>query len=133
MLLRPALLLLGDPVSQSKSPAFQNAGLRAIGSAWEYGVLRVDAAGCEAAIDEVRQGRRVGVNVTAPHKEVAARAVDTLSPLASRLGAVNCVRAVDGRAVGDNTDVAGIVASLRFMGAGGGEAVIFGAGGGRRV
>jgi shikimate dehydrogenase len=48
-----------------------------------------------------------------PHKEAVVAAVDELTPVAARLGAVNCVVPDDGCLIGDNTDGEGFVSSLR--------------------
>jgi shikimate dehydrogenase len=54
-----------------------------------------------------------GLSVTMPHKEDVARAVDELSPLAERLGAVNCVVNRDGTTIGDSTDGIGLIEALK--------------------
>jgi shikimate dehydrogenase len=65
-----------------------------------------------------------GLSVTMPHKAAAVPLVDRLSPVAEALGAVNCIyrRPVEGggdgggggdELVGDSTDGAGFLASLR--------------------
>ena len=54
-----------------------------------------------------------GLSVTMPHKEAVAGLVDQCTPLADRLGAVNCVVFDDEATLGDNTDGPGLVAALR--------------------
>jgi shikimate dehydrogenase len=54
-----------------------------------------------------------GLSVTMPHKADVARAVDRCSDVAARLEAVNCVARRGGELVGENTDGAGFLASLR--------------------
>jgi shikimate dehydrogenase len=64
--------LLGDPVSQSLSPAMQNAAFRALGLDAVYVALRCEAASLGAVMASlVRQGG--GGNVTIPYKRAAAR------------------------------------------------------------
>ena len=53
-----------------------------------------------------------GGNVTVPHKEVAARAVDRLPRDGRAVGACNAFWGEDGETVGDNTDVPGLLAAL---------------------
>lgn len=50
-----------------------------------------------------------GFNVTSPHKEAVMEYLDWLSPVALRIGAVNCVVVREGRLEGHNTD------SLAFL------------------
>ena len=45
-----------------------------------------------------------GFNVTTPYKEAILPQLDTLSPEAADIGAVNCVKVTDNRLVGYNTD-----------------------------
>lgn len=125
----PDVLLLGDPVAHSKSPSFQNAGFRAIGSAHHYGVRQVDAAGLEQAFDELRSGVLHGFNVTVPHKARALALADEATPIARRTGAANTYWCEDGVVRADNTDVAGVRASVAALGAGPGPAIVLGAGG----
>ena len=77
-----------------------------------------------------------GLSVTMPHKTQAAEASDELSPLARRLGAVNCVINRDGLLYGDSTDGAGLLASLsRAAGVepAGRSCAVIGAGGAARA
>jgi shikimate dehydrogenase len=71
-----------------------------------------------------------------PHKDAVAGLVDRRTPLADRLGAVNCVvNGADGL-VGDNTDGAGLVAALRRGGEfdpAGRRCLVIGAGGAARA
>lgn len=57
-----------------------------------------------------------GFNVTIPYKEAVIPYLDDLSPQASRIGAVNCVRRhTDGRLAGYNTDVDGLHVALEAL------------------
>lgn len=102
------LVLLGDPVEHSRSPAIHTAALAATGIDGTYQARRVDDDGMKSAIDEVRYGRLDGANVTMPHKQAAFALADRVSEPALRAGAVNTLTHRSGMAVGDNTDVAGI-------------------------
>jgi shikimate dehydrogenase len=53
-----------------------------------------------------------GINVTVPHKQVAADLVNELTPRAQLAGAVNTIVRVDEFIIGDNTDGAGLLADL---------------------
>ena len=88
------------------------------------------------ALDGVRAAGLAGISVTMPHKADVAALVDECSPVAQRLGAVNCVVNRDGVLYGTNTDGAGFVASLG-RGAGvsveGLRCLVIGAGGAARA
>ena len=100
------LVLLGQPVSQSLSPVFQNAALRAAGLPVHYEALDVSDDALTATLARLAADGAAG-NVTIPHKERVAARCDVLTPLARRLGAVNTWWVQDGLVHGDNTDVGG--------------------------
>lgn len=103
------LVLLGDPVEHSRSPAILNAALAAAGIEGSYQARRVvDRPGMVSALAEIRYGTLDGGNVTMPHKETAFALVDRVSEVGLRAGAVNTVIHRDGAAAGDNTDVSGL-------------------------
>src|SRR5688500_10278670 len=96
--------ILGDPVSHSLSPAMHNAAFRALGLDAVYVPLPCKADDVPVLLGSLARAGGGG-NVTVPHKEAAARAVDRLEPLAQALGACNTFWGDDGGAAGGNTDV----------------------------
>ena len=56
-----------------------------------------------------------GINVTIPYKEQVIPYLDELSETARAIGAVNTVVNRNGRLVGDNTDLPGMLALIRRM------------------
>lgn len=110
------LVVLGDPVAHSLSPAIQNAALQAAGIPGSYETRRVDADGMRHAVTQLREGALDGANVTMPHKRLAASLADRLDPAAERAGAVNTLVRVGVEAVGHNTDIAGIRAAWKVSG-----------------
>lgn len=105
--------VIGDPVRHSLSPALHNAAFRALDLDWIYLAFEVAAGDGAAAVEAMRTLGIDGLNVTMPHKADVARAVDRLSPVAERLGAVNTVVRRGGVLVGESTDGEGFVAALR--------------------
>lgn len=106
--------LLGDPVSHSLSPAFQNAALRAAGLDGVYVVVRCAPSEVAGLIRGIARAGGGG-NVTVPHKEAAAAAVDRRTATVERTGACNTFWLEDGEVWGDNTDVAGARAAIRAV------------------
>jgi shikimate dehydrogenase len=106
--------LLGDPVGHSLSPVFQNAAIRHLGLDAVYVALRCSADDVPGLIRSLARAGGGG-NVTVPHKQVAARAVDAPSDRVVRTGACNTFWLVDGRVHGDNTDVAGVDGAVRAL------------------
>lgn len=128
--------VIGDPVGHSLSPAIHNAAFRAVGLDWVFVAFPVAACDTDPAIAAVRALGLGGLSVTMPHKDGAARAVDRLSPDAEALGAVNCVVPDGSMLVGENTDGAGFVDTLRVdlgVDPAGLRCVVLGAGGAARA
>lgn len=133
------LVLLGDPVARSLSPVFQNAALRAAGIDIRYEALRVSDEDLPQVAGELAHAGAAG-NVTIPHKRAFLELCADVTPIASRVGAVNTFWTSAGRLAGDNTDVAGFDAAARkavgdvrpdlriaLFGAGGAAAAVLGA------
>ena len=104
--------LIGHPVRHSLSPVIHNAAFRELGIDWTYLAFDVLPGAAAAAVDAVRALGIAGLNVTRPHKDAVACAVDRLTPVAAALGAVNTVVPEGDALVGDSTDGNGFVAAL---------------------
>lgn len=78
----------------------------------------------------VKENMLDGFNVTIPHKETIIPLLDEISPVAHRIGAVNCVVRDGSRLTGYNTDHYGFrVSLLRLIGEDRPAALILGTGG----
>ena len=104
--------VIGCPVRHSLSPVIHNAAFRELGIDWAYVALEVAAGSAPAAVEAMRVLGLAGLNVTRPHKDAVAAAVDRLTPVAAALGAVNTVVPEGDVLVGDSTDGDGLVAAL---------------------
>ena len=124
--------ILGDPVAHSLSPLMHNAAFAALGIPAAYVALPCSAADAPALIQALARAGGGG-NVTVPHKEIAARAVDRCLELAQSVGACNTFWGENGESVGDNTDVHGLVAALGELEAPHGPWLIAGTGGAARA
>jgi shikimate dehydrogenase len=128
--------VIGSPIAHSLSPLLHRAAFAALGLPWESVAFEVPAGQAAGALADMRRFEVAGLSVTMPHKADVAGLVDECSPVASRLGAVNCVVNSGGVLRGENTDGAGFVASLA-RGAGfdpaGASCVVIGAGGAARA
>jgi shikimate dehydrogenase len=82
----------GHPIGHSASPAFQNAGLAALGLNWRYLAFEVHPDQLRSALEGARSMRFIGLNLTVPHKLLAYPMVDALDESARRWGAVNTIR-----------------------------------------
>ncbi len=132
----PVVGLIGDPVRHSLSPLLHNAAFDAMGLDWVSVAFEVPAAVGDSALRGARALGIAGLSVTTPHKQTAFAAVDECTPVATRLGAVNCVIRRHGTLVGDSTDGAGFLEALgRGCGfaPGGRRCLVVGAGGAARA
>lgn len=108
------LAVLGDPVSHSLSPHFQNAAIQAAGLDGVYLAIRCTATDFPGLMRGIANAGGGG-NVTIPHKGLAANTVDRGTEAVVRTGACNTFWLEDGLVCGDNTDVDGFSRALRAL------------------
>lgn len=124
--------VLGSPVAHSLSPALHRAAYASLGlDAWTYTARECTSDALGAMLDQARHDPAfAGYSLTMPLKVDVLPLLDDLEPLARSVGAVNTVVPADGRLVGANTDVPGMVAALHRAGVRAPRhAVVLGAGG----
>jgi shikimate dehydrogenase len=110
------LAVLGSPIAHSKSPALHRAAYARLGLAWEYSAIEMDGAGLAEFLAE-RDGSWRGLSLTMPLKQDVLPLLDDVDELARLTGAANTVLfGDDGARRGFNTDVGGIVRTLREAG-----------------
>jgi shikimate dehydrogenase len=130
--------VMGWPVMHSRSPKLHNFWLQQYGLTGAYVSLEIRQEGLEHALRALPTLNFAGCNLTIPHKEAALKLVDSVDPMARRIGAVNTiVVGADGQLEGRNTDAYGFISSVcdshPDWHAGDGPIVVLGAGGGARA
>ncbi|MGA3004634.1 MAG: shikimate dehydrogenase [Acetobacteraceae bacterium] len=135
---RQALIgLLGANIMKSLAPALHIDAFAAAGITGHYHLMDVDqlpGRTLQSLLDAVKTAGFVGVNVTFPFKQAVIPLLDTLSPEARQIGAVNTVViGKTGHTTGYNTDRSGFRLNfedgLGRAAAEGKTAVLVGAGG----
>ncbi|MDR2157012.1 MAG: hypothetical protein LBO81_04460 [Clostridiales Family XIII bacterium] len=123
--------VIGDPIAHSLSPLLHGAAFKFLGADAVYGAARVPRGQLRDALADVRAGRLKGMNVTVPHKFGAAEYADETQGDAVRSGAVNTLLHREGRLIGYNTDMEGLLLALNREGQGyaGRNVAILGSGG----
>lgn len=127
--------VIGHPIAHSRSPFIHGEFAKATRQHLVY--ERFDIAPAELAL-RVKQlfGEGVkGLNVTVPHKEAVVALTQELTDRAKLAGAVNTLITLpNGGLRGDNTDGAGLIADLRYLGIGlrARSVLVIGAGGATR-
>ncbi len=107
MIARSGVRLIGHPISHSLSPLMHDAALASAGISLNYEATDVEPDDLGSVLRSFRNANVAG-NITVPHKKHALTAMQKLTPVASRAGAVNTFWVdADGDLAGDNTDVAG--------------------------
>ena len=114
------LTLIGDPISQARSPAMANVMLEQQGRLGEYVLvpLHVQASDLAQTLVSLRNTQNFyGAIVTMPHKSVALSLLDEVTADAQCVGAVNVIRRTqDGKLVGTIMDGEGFVGGLKNAG-----------------
>ncbi|QOR72501.1 shikimate dehydrogenase [Ruania alkalisoli] len=106
--------VLGHPVAHSRSPVLHAAAYEALGlTDWEYQLHDVDEHELAGFLERLDDSW-AGLSLTMPLKHEALRLADHVDGLAKVVGAANTLlRQPGGLLVAANTDVHGLVASLR--------------------
>lgn len=130
--------VMGYPVMHSRSPRLHNYWFEKHGLLGTYVPLAIQPEGLVPALRALHPLGFAGCNITVPHKVAAMAALETIDPMARRIGAINCVVVgKDGALHGTNNDGFGYIASIRERfpdwRADAGPVVVLGAGGGSRA
>jgi len=127
----------GWPIHQSLSPMMHNMWLREAGINGAYIPFAVHPGEAEYAFKTLKRTTLMGVNVTAPLKEIAFKSADIATADAKRLGVANVLYKRSGKLVAHNTDLEGFAAPLLLRGLHAhisqSPAVVIGAGGASRA
>ncbi|TDQ38030.1 shikimate dehydrogenase [Aureibacillus halotolerans] len=104
--------LIGHPIGHSLSPIMHNEAFASLGIDASYIAYSVDPTELPEAVRGLKALGVKGFNVTIPHKVAIMPLLDSIDPLALKLGAVNTVVIDQGKLIGYNTDGLGYLRSL---------------------
>ncbi|MEE1836906.1 shikimate dehydrogenase [Streptomyces sp. SP17KL33] len=109
--------VLGSPIAHSLSPVLHRAAYAELGlTDWSYDRFEVDEEALSGFVEQLGP-EWAGLSLTMPLKRAVIPLLDEISETATSVEAVNTlVFTEDGRRVGDNTDIPGMVAALRERG-----------------
>ncbi|MFC8679691.1 shikimate dehydrogenase [Streptomyces griseorubiginosus] len=109
--------VLGKPIAHSLSPVLHRAAYEELGLAdWSYDRFELDEAALPGFVESLGP-EWAGLSVTMPLKRAVIPLLDGISETAASVETVNTVLFTeDGRRLGDNTDIPGMVAALRERG-----------------
>ncbi|MGW6911206.1 shikimate dehydrogenase [Streptomyces sp. NPDC054940] len=109
--------VLGKPIAHSLSPVLHRAAYEELKlTSWSYDRFEIDETALPGFFAELGP-EWAGLSLTMPLKRAVIPLLDEISETAASVEAVNTVLFTeDGRRVGDNTDIPGMVAALRERG-----------------
>jgi len=113
--------VLGQNVEQSQSPAIHEAAFAALGIKGSYEAISLPAAGFQSRVRALAESGYRYVNVTIPHKKLAARMATTRAQAVEMTGAANTLvfkkdRNGNLKIHADNTDGYGLLTALSDVG-----------------
>lgn len=128
--------VIGNPISQSRSPLIHASFAKATRQDLEYGSIESPLDGFADAMRAFQRSGGRGMNVTAPFKLLAFALADEKSQRAQLAGAANALKfEPDGRILAENFDGIGLVRDIvgnLGMPIGGKRVLVLGAGGATR-
>jgi 3-dehydroquinate dehydratase/shikimate dehydrogenase len=104
--------VIADPIRHSISPAVHNRAFQSRRVDAVYLPFLVSPSCLRDFFTMAERLPLAGFSVTIPHKQKIIRYLDTVDPLARRIGAVNTVWRKAGKWRGSNTDAAGVTGPL---------------------
>ena len=107
-------LVIGNPIEHSLSPLLHNFWLKKHGIDAIYERQLVEKNDVEKIINDIRDSKIQGVNVTVPFKKVVIPFLDQLSDTAKETQSVNTIFKKQNELVGDNTDVYGFTEAIKL-------------------
>lgn len=127
--------VIGDPITQSKSPVIHGFWIAELGLDAEYRRMHVTPTGLASYIAQATSDPDWrGCNVTLPHKLAVMDLVGDPGGVRDSIGAMNTVlRGGDGTLTGTNTDAAGFYDPLHGLDLTDKPVVVVGAGGAARA
>lgn len=131
----PYAEVIGDPISQSKSPLIHKFWLERLNIVADYRACHVTAAGLGEYIEQRRADPDwIGCNVTIPHKLAVMDHVADPGAIHDNIGAMNTIaRLENGDLFGTNTDAGGFFAPLADFPFSGQQVIVVGGGGAARA
>ena len=124
-------LVIGNPIDHSLSPKLQNWWLKENNIDAKYDKIKLEDHEIKNFIQDIKEQRVAGCNVTVPFKKTVIPFLDKLSPEADQTQSVNTITFDDGDLVGHNTDIAGFDTAIKKLNFNvyGKKVLILGAGG----
>ena len=106
-------LVVGNPIEHSLSPKLHNYWFEKNNIDANYDRRKIDKSEIEDTINEVKNNKLDGINVTVPFKTDVIPFLDALSEESQITQSVNTIYKKDKKLIGHNTDIKGFELSLK--------------------
>ena len=108
-------LVIGNPIDHSLSPTLQNYWLKENNINATYDKIKLEDHEIKNFIQDIKEQKVAGCNVTVPFKKTVIPFLDKLSPEADQTQSVNTITFDNGDLVGHNTDIAGFDTAIKKL------------------
>ena len=108
-------LVIGNPISHSLSPKLHNNWLKQNNIDAKYEKIKIDIGEIESLINNIRQKKIAGCNVTIPFKKSVIPYLDRLSLEAEQTQSVNTITFDGNNLIGHNTDIFGFKRAIENL------------------
>ena len=127
------IALIGNPVSHSLSPIMQNAALQYLGLDLIYIAIPCKDEDLELVLNSLKKINCKGLNITIPYKEKVFDLCSEISPIASKLKAINTLKLNSEKEwSATNTDLEGFIYPLKNLKLAKKQSIVLGSGGAAR-
>ena len=106
-------LVIGNPIEHSLSPKLHNYWLKENNIDAVYEKKKITENEIKNILDDVKNEKIAGINVTVPFKKSVIPFLDELTTLAEEVKSVNTIYKKNNKVVGDNTDILGFEKALK--------------------
>ena len=108
-------IVIGNPIEHSLSPKLHNHWIRENNIDAIYDKKQLNENDIEAIINEVKNDKINGINVTIPFKKSIIPYLDQLTLIAKEAQSVNTIFKKDNKVFGGNTDIGGFEYGLKHI------------------
>ena len=107
-------LVIGNPIEHSLSPKLHNYWIKKNNIEAVYDKKQINESDIKFVIDEIKNEKINGINVTVPFKKLVIPFMDELSSEANESQSVNTIYFRSGKVIGHNTDISGFELGIKY-------------------
>jgi shikimate dehydrogenase len=105
--------VIGNPIAHSLSPRIHKYVYKRLGIDADYSTIQCTEKQIPKIIKQLRSGQLNGINITLPLKQSFIPYLDVMDEHSKAIGAVNCIKVMDGKLIGHNTDWIGFIQAVQ--------------------